>query len=388
MAFPEGWDRFDRFTLRFVDRELERSYQHADQAEGVRRARTTSLVAAVVWIVVAIIGPSAVGATPATAWAICGTMTVFLLATAGASRWATTQRRRDAIGLGQQFVAGCAVIGLCVVTRKVSTYAMPGMMLTAVFGFAVTRHPFVGSIAIGIAYCLLFLGVAEGSSLGPQLVLQLFLVAATVVAGCVGAYLLDRSQRMAYAQGRLVRALHERVDLLLHQYLSPEVARTLIEDPARAALGGMEVDVTVLFADLRGYTAFAERRSPAEVVAMLNAAFGASVPIVLEEGGTVVQFMGDAMMAVFNAPSPQPPAGPCSTGSSSRSRDATCRSIPAGSRWTADVSGWHQQRPSPRWQHRGCGHPQLLGDRRHDEPRRSASNVCAGGERGHRSAHV
>src|SRR5438445_9767989 len=39
---------------------------------------------------------------------------------------------------------------------------------------------------------------------------------------------------------------------------------------------------------------------------MLNAAFGASVPLVLGEGGTVVQFMGDAMMAVFNAPSPQP----------------------------------------------------------------------------------
>jgi hypothetical protein len=100
MAFPEGWDRFDRFTLRFVDRELERAYQHADQAEGVRRARSASLVAAVVWVVVAIIGPPAIGAAPATAWAICGTMTVFLLATAGASRWATTQRRRDAIGLG------------------------------------------------------------------------------------------------------------------------------------------------------------------------------------------------------------------------------------------------------------------------------------------------
>ena len=306
MTFPEGWDRFDRFTLRFVDRELERAYQHADQAEGVRRVRTASLMAAVVWVVVAIIGPPALGVAPATAWAICGTMTVFLLATAGASRWATTQRRRDAIGLGQQFVAGCAVLVLCVATGKVATYAMPGLMLTAVFGFAVTRHPFVGAIAIGTAYCLLFLGVAEGSSLGSQLVLQVFLVVATVIAGCVGAYLLERSQRTAYAQGRLVRALHERVDLLLHQYLSPDVARTLIEDPARAALGGMEVDVTVLFADLRGYTAFAERRSPAEVVAMLNAAFGASVPIVLEEGGTVVQFMGDAMMAVFNAPSPQP----------------------------------------------------------------------------------
>src|SRR5207245_7984136 len=149
MALPEGWDRFDRFTLRVVDRELERAYQHADQAEGVRRARTTSLVAAVVWVVVAIIGPPALGASPATAWAICGTMTVFLLATAGASRWATTQRRRDAIGLGQQFIAGCAVLVLCVATGKVTTYDMPWMMLTAVLGFAFTRRPYVCSIVVG-----------------------------------------------------------------------------------------------------------------------------------------------------------------------------------------------------------------------------------------------
>ena len=64
--------------------------------------------------------------------------------------------------------------------------------------------------------------------------------------------------------------------------------------------------MTVLFADLGGYTAFAERATPTEVVAMLNAAFGAAVPIVLAEGGAVVQFMGDAMMAIFNAPNPQP----------------------------------------------------------------------------------
>jgi class 3 adenylate cyclase len=306
MASAEGWDRFDRVTLRFVDPELERAYQHAGQTDGVRRARIASLVAAAVWVVVGIIGPSAVGASPATAWAICGPMVVFLLATAAASSWATTRRRLEAIGLGQQFVAGCAVLALCVATGEVATYAMPAIMLTAVFGFVVTRHPFVGSVAIGTAYCLLFLGVTQGNDLGSQLVLQLFVVAATVVVGCVGTYLLERSQRTAYAQGRLVQALHERVDLLLHQYLSPDVARALIEDPDRAALGGIELEVTILFADLRGYTSFAERRSPADVVAMLNAAFGASVPIVLEEGGTVVQFMGDAMMAVFNAPSAQP----------------------------------------------------------------------------------
>jgi len=62
----------------------------------------------------------------------------------------------------------------------------------------------------------------------------------------------------------------------------------------------------VLFADLGGYTPFAERATPTEVVAMLNAVFGAAVPVVLAEGGAVVQFMGDAMMAIFNAPTPQP----------------------------------------------------------------------------------
>jgi class 3 adenylate cyclase len=292
--------------LRFADSDLERSYQHADQAEGVRRVRTASLSAAVVWVLIALIGPSALGVPPEPAWLISGVMIVFLLASAGLSHWATTQRRRDAIGLGQQLAAGVAVLVLTAVTGTFAVYAMPGIMLTAVFGFSLTRHPFAGSVGLGGTYCLLFLLFALAVGLGSQLPLQVFIVAATVVCGCAGAYLLERSQRAAFAQGRLVSALRDRLDLLLHQYLSPDVASALIEDPGRAALGGEEVEVTVLFADLRGYTTYAERRAPAEVVAMLNLAFGATVPIVLAEGGTVVQFMGDAMMAIFNAPRPQP----------------------------------------------------------------------------------
>jgi class 3 adenylate cyclase len=305
MAFAEGWDRSDRWTLRFLDPGLEREYQHADQAEGVRRARTVSLIAAVAWIIVAFIGPPAIGVPPEPAQAICAVVVVLLLLAAVGSRWATTQRRRDALGLGQQFAAGCAVLILTVITGTVATYAMPGIMLVAVFGFSITRHPFVGSVAIGAAYVVLFVAVASESGLGPQLLLQVVLVIATVVAGCVGAYLLEQSRRNDFAQRRLVAALHQRVDALLHQYLSPDVATTLIEDPTQSTLGGRETVVTVLFADLRGYTAYAEHRSPAEVVAMLNAAFGIVVPIVLAEGGTVVQFIGDALMAIFNAPAPQ-----------------------------------------------------------------------------------
>ena len=260
----------------------------------------------VVWLLVALIGPPAVGIRPESTWLISGAMIALLLVSAGLSSRADTQRRRDAIGLGQQLAACVAALILTTNTGTFSVYAMPGTMLVAVVGFSVTRHPFVGSVLVGGAYCLLFLLFALALGLGSQLPLQVFVVAATVVLSCAGAYLLERSQRAVFAQGRLVAALHERVDLLLHQYLSPDVASTLIQDPQLAALGGREIEVTVLFADLRGYTSFSESRSPSDVVAMLNAAFAVAVPAVLAEGGTVVQFMGDAVMAIFNAPNPQP----------------------------------------------------------------------------------
>jgi class 3 adenylate cyclase len=88
--------------------------------------------------------------------------------------------------------------------------------------------------------------------------------------------------------------------------MSPDVATALLADPRQAALGGTLAEVTVLFADLRGFTPFSERAAPHQVVALLNRYYGAAVPRVLAEGGTVVQFVGDAIMALFNAPVPQP----------------------------------------------------------------------------------
>jgi class 3 adenylate cyclase len=93
---------------------------------------------------------------------------------------------------------------------------------------------------------------------------------------------------------------------LFHQYMSSNVASLLVADPAQAALGGAIVEVTVLFADLGDFTTFSERREPQEVVDMLNAYYGAAAPAVLAEDGTIDKFVGDAMMALFNAPARQP----------------------------------------------------------------------------------
>jgi class 3 adenylate cyclase len=99
--------------------------------------------------------------------------------------------------------------------------------------------------------------------------------------------------------------LYHQLDGLFHQYMSPDVARTLLADPEQAALGGAVVEVTAVFADLRGFTGFSERSSPEQIVAMLNRYFELATDAILAEGGTVVQFVGDALMALFNAPARQ-----------------------------------------------------------------------------------
>jgi class 3 adenylate cyclase len=89
---------------------------------------------------------------------------------------------------------------------------------------------------------------------------------------------------------------------LVRRYFSPAVASTLLAEPDRLELGGEVVEVTVLFADLRGFTAASERVTPDEAVALLNRYFAVALPIVEAQGGTPIQLAGDQVMAVFNAP--------------------------------------------------------------------------------------
>ena len=98
-----------------------------------------------------------------------------------------------------------------------------------------------------------------------------------------------------------------RVDELFRHYVGPQLASRLVDDPARAGLGGHEAEITVLFADLAGFTSFSESRDPAEVVAMLNGYWERAVPAVTgAPEGMIERFAGDAVLAVFNALGDQP----------------------------------------------------------------------------------
>ena len=110
----------------------------------------------------------------------------------------------------------------------------------------------------------------------------------------------------------LCMVLHEQSDKrmitnLFGRYVSSQVASEILAltDSGKLSLGGEQRTVTVLFADIRGFTHMSESMSPGEVVAMLNVYLGILIDKVLEYDGMVNKFAGDCIMAVWNAPKTQ-----------------------------------------------------------------------------------
>ena len=86
------------------------------------------------------------------------------------------------------------------------------------------------------------------------------------------------------------------------QYVSEQVLSEIIKNPDRLNLGGEKRTVTVLFSDIRGFTTISERLTPEKLVTLLNEYLNPMTMIVLEEHGLLDKYIGDAIMAIFNAP--------------------------------------------------------------------------------------
>ncbi|MBT9568904.1 MAG: adenylate/guanylate cyclase domain-containing protein [Thiobacillus sp.] len=89
---------------------------------------------------------------------------------------------------------------------------------------------------------------------------------------------------------------------LFGQYVPPELAAEMSQDPAHYTMEGQSRDMTVLFSDIRGFTNFSERLPPAELSNVLNAYLSTMTRIVQQHRGTIDKYIGDAIMAFWNAP--------------------------------------------------------------------------------------
>ena len=101
-----------------------------------------------------------------------------------------------------------------------------------------------------------------------------------------------------FVEGREKR----QVKRLFSRYVPRDVYEQLMADPDRAALGGSRRTMTVLFSDVRGFTAMSEKATPEEVVGQLNEYFACMVDVLFAHRGTLDKFVGDMVMGLFGAP--------------------------------------------------------------------------------------
>lgn len=104
------------------------------------------------------------------------------------------------------------------------------------------------------------------------------------------------------AETDIIRQQRQHIRKTFERFLSPDVVETLIRNPEAAQLGGAMRDLTILFADLEGFTALSERLNPQELLNVLNEYHGLMVEAVRRNEGLVNKFLGDGILALYNAP--------------------------------------------------------------------------------------
>jgi len=180
-----------------------------------------------------------------------------------------------------------------------STWIEIGAMLAAslLLGFVVSRASlataFVTALVVGSLFAVSAHVVLKSYGIWMASALPTLAVLLTFIALSLYRYGLLDSER------RHMRRVFGR-------YLAPQMVDRLVGEHKLPELGGEQRELTVLFSDLRGFTSMSEQLDAATLTARINAFLSAASEAVLEHGGTVDKYIGDCIMAFWNAPLDQP----------------------------------------------------------------------------------
>lgn len=159
--------------------------------------------------------------------------------------------------------------------------------------------PVIGPVYGLILSLLLLAGLVTGQYIAWQKHWSLPMAAPLLAV--IGLYLLSA------AYGFLAETRNKRqITKLFGQYVPPELAEEMSRDPAHYSMEGQSREMTVLFSDIRGFTDFSEKLPPAELADVLNSYLSTMTEIVQKNKGTIDKYIGDAVMAFWNAPLDMP----------------------------------------------------------------------------------
>lgn len=111
-----------------------------------------------------------------------------------------------------------------------------------------------------------------------------------------------QAAREIFRLNQQLKARNELLHQIFGRYFSDDVVEVILEQPQGAAIGGEKRELTIMMADLRGFTSLSANLAPDAVTQLLNLFFDSVVGAIMKYHGTVIEFLGDAVLAVFGAP--------------------------------------------------------------------------------------
>ncbi len=157
-----------------------------------------------------------------------------------------------------------------------------GLAPSALIGFLAGTG--MSTLYIAVNYLLFSRYLIDGSLLSPLMALGLTTIGSEIYRSLV----VDRKGR------HMKRAFSN--------YVSADLVAQIMKNPDSLKLGGEKREISILFSDIRGFTTLSEQLSPEALVQVLNEYLNPMTMIVLEEKGTLDKYIGDAIMAIYNAP--------------------------------------------------------------------------------------
>ena len=167
-----------------------------------------------------------------------------------------------------------------------------------------------------LAFAVIFIGWRQASAAwlaGTAVFLMALLLAGSYVAFQAGIFFAPTTAAFGIFFAALTSSVHNfwrestrkrEIQGIFGSYVSKEVVEKLLKNPDAIKLGGEKKELTVFFSDLAGFTDLSEKISPEELVQVVNRYLAAMTDFILDNGGYVDKYIGDAVMGVFGSPEP------------------------------------------------------------------------------------
>lgn len=221
-------------------------------------------------------------------------------------------------------IVGATAVGIYDLRVTPFSGTFPGVEIQATVMDNLLHGDFIKTPQLALAIMLLImagLAILLGVVLPRLAAVSSFFFASAVAAGyvCLNYYLFSRQGlqlEMFYPLGLIAliflgvtshRFLAEeeerkRIRKAFESYVAPTIVQEMLKHPEQLRLGGERREITLLFSDIRGFTTMSENLDPEALVSLLHDFLNPMSNIIINQGGTIDKYMGDAIMALFGAP--------------------------------------------------------------------------------------